>query len=214
MDYSKIENILRNNIKEFNIKLKSGDIKVTLVSQEYCNKRNWKLLYFINNNYFYEKLTNFISNINKIQIDKIELFLFSAQEIEVFDSNTSKYTSISRGVYYYKSIRLNEIEDIILYPTDSRKNDLDVYSMSMIATNDLLDFIIFVDEMREDFYFYGKQDFLYSFLEISKEDYEKYFQKIIQDTYSLLFKDYLKWLWKNCIMGRIERSNDNNNINK
>ncbi len=199
MDCSKMENILRNNIKEFNIKLKSGDIKVTLVSQEYCYKRNWKLLYFINDNYFYEKLTNFISNIKKFQIDKIELFLFSDQEIEVFDSNTSKYTFISRGVYYYKSIRLNEVENIILYPTDSRKNDLDVYSMSMIITNDLLDFIIFVDEMREDFYFYGKQDFLYSFLEISKEDYEKYFQKIIQDTYSLLFKDYLKWLWKNCI---------------
>ena len=121
MDYSKIENILRNNIKEFNIKLKSGDIKVTLVSQEYCNKRNWKLLYFINNNYFYEKLTNFISNINKIQIDKIELFLFSAQEIEVFDSNTSKYIfSICSFIFFILLIyNYNYTKNSLLYINSS-----------------------------------------------------------------------------------------------
>ena len=139
--------------------------------------------------------------------DPYALCLYNNDAISYFDSNNSEYKIIEAGIHYYKSVKTENqtIKENFFYPEPNNEkwDKFDVYGTSMIITNATLDFIIFEDSFREEFYFYGDSDFLNSIFPISFENYRSYYEKIIENTYSLLYKEYFGWLWKNYIGGTV-----------
>ena len=189
----KLQDLLQYSANEF------------LLPASYCQKQKWKLLYF-DELFFEEYKIDFMIKKLKEFTEAIKVFIFTKSDIETFIAETAELKILKSGLYYYDSVNTANSEDMkevfSFYPIS--KNGIterdNIYMSSMLFTDRECSFLFFIDEFRENFYIYGKLEFILDLLPISIEDYAKYFENMIDKCYDLSYKNYLLRLKENCIL--------------
>jgi len=187
MNFFNIENTLSSILVRYRIELANGIIDdITLVSKEFYEQKGWKLALF--DKYFtFMQVDLFVQALNKLNINKVETFLYTWEDIRHFKSVKSEYHSI-KDIFYNVSA------------SDKDWNSPDVVATSIVVTNESLDFIVFIDEYRESYYFYGNKEFVDTLMPVSSQAYKDFFKSNYQILkYNAIAIDYLEWLWEHYI---------------
>jgi len=187
MDFSNIENTLSSILVRPRIELVHGIIDdITLVSKKFYKQKGWKLALF--DQYLtYMQVDLFVQALNKLNINKVKTFLHTWEDIRHFKSVKSEYQSI-KDIFYNVGA------------ADKDWNSPDVVVTSIVVTNESLDFIVFIDEYRESYYFYGNKEFVDTLMPVSCQAYKDFFKSNYEILkYNAIAIDYLEWLWKHYI---------------
>jgi len=187
MDFLNMKNSLSSILVRPKIELTHGTINdTTLVSKEFFKQKGWKLALF--DRYFTcMQVDLFAQALNKLNIAKFETFLHNCEEIKYFKSVDSNYLSL-------KDIFYNSVAN------DKDWNNYEVLIEAIVITDQNLDFIVFIDEYREGYYFYGSKEFIDTIMPVSSYAFEDFFKsnyEIIK--HNSLATDYLDWLWEHYI---------------
>jgi len=189
MDSFNLVDSLKQIFKRVDIKLPHGNVDdESLVSIDYYKQRKWKLVLHDECFFTYMHVDFFVQALQKLQIKQVETFLYSWEDgIRYFKSMESKYQVI-KDIFY--NIDTN----------DKNWSKPEVVVSSILITNKTMDFIVFVDSYREQFYFYGENDFINSVMPVSGEAFNDYYEAYYEVyEHEPLHIDYLKWLWENYI---------------
>ena len=186
MDFSNLADSLKQIFKRVNIQLPNGNINdESLVSLDYHKQKKWKLTLHDECCFSYIYVYFFIQALQKLQIKEVQTFLYSWEE----------------GIRYFKSVKSEYqcIKDIFynIDTNDESWSDPEIATSSILITNETMDFIVFVDSDREQFYFYGNSNFTNYIMPVSDEVFSDYYEgyyEIYED--EPLRVDYYKWLWK------------------
>lgn len=188
MDFSNLSKLLGNILVEPKIELPHGVIDdETLVSMDFYRQKDWKLVLYNYDDLSYIQVDFFVQYLRKFHIESVETFLYSWEDIRYFKSIQSEYQSI-KDIFYNVD------------PTDRDWSSHGVIASAILITNKALDFIVYIDEFREKFYFYGNRELRKMMMPVSFEAFQDYYganYEIFE--HEPLRIDYLKWLWKHYI---------------
>ena len=189
MDYSSLEGRLEKIFQKMKIKLPHGTISdESLVVLDCFKQKNWRLVLYDEYLFSYMHVDFFVQALRKLNIQKIITFMYTDEKgVMHFKSMNSEYRAV-KDIFYN------------IDPNDEDWSSADIVGSSILITNESIDFLVFIDDLKEKFYFYGNADFLSTIFPASKEafcDYYEAYYDIYED--EPLHVDYLKWLWKTYI---------------
>jgi len=185
MSNSEILHILKDILVKPTIDLKRGKIESKiLLSLEFYNKNSWDLFFNISIEPIPFYLGLFINAVKSYNISKLEVYYGSdIENIQHFKTLSNKYELVATLFGFEEVFNIDELENSYI-----------------VITNSKLNFVVFVDFLKKEYYFYGKKEFIDTMFPISKMIYKDSFRFVVgYYENNPIYQNYLQWLWDNYI---------------
>jgi len=181
MEFSKkMENELKNIFKKYDIKLPTGgNYLESLVDLNYYKQHNWSLVLHFDYLFSCFHIGLFSEALEKMNIKDIEIFLMYENNFKYYKTIEPKYIDI-KGYF------------------DDLSIDYELIGAPILIINKELDFLVYINDTKEQFYFYGNKKFINLIMPVSNEVKKEYFESYYEIYDDELWRVYfLKWLYKN-----------------